>query len=134
MGWEPTAAARWMAYWPLLSRMRVEALCSMSRRATSRFFLEATKCSAEAPLLSGGVQGQRGCVLLSVMGEALTLLVDVGAALEEQLEDRLAVGDAGCYHEGRPSAAVLRGSVSSWPAMHAWCTYLKVWVEAALVG
>ena len=46
MGTEPTAAARWMGSWPLLSLVRVDALFSMSIPAWSRDFLEATKWSA----------------------------------------------------------------------------------------
>lgn len=46
MGTEPTAAARWIAYCPRRSRTRVDALFSINTRAVSRFFLEATKCSA----------------------------------------------------------------------------------------
>jgi hypothetical protein len=49
MGTEPTAAARWMGYWPRRSRTRVDAggFAARRRRATSRFFLEATKCRAD---------------------------------------------------------------------------------------
>lgn len=46
MGTDPTAAARWMGYWPRRSRALVEALFSMRRRAKSRFFFEATKWRA----------------------------------------------------------------------------------------
>lgn len=48
MGTEPTAAARWMGYWPRRSRTRVEAggLAARRRRATSMFFFEATKWRA----------------------------------------------------------------------------------------
>lgn len=48
MGTEPTAAARWMAYWPRLSLTRAEAEGEWSRRrrARSMFFLEETKWSA----------------------------------------------------------------------------------------
>ncbi len=45
-GSDPTAAARWMEYCPRRSRTRVEALFSIKMRATSRFFLEATKWRA----------------------------------------------------------------------------------------
>lgn len=45
MGTEPTAAARWRAYWPRLSRTRADAggWLARSLRAMSRLFLEATK-------------------------------------------------------------------------------------------
>jgi hypothetical protein len=54
MGTDPTAAARWIGYWPLRSRMRVDAGgLAVERRmlATSRFLLEATKWRA---LCGGG--------------------------------------------------------------------------------
>lgn len=48
MGTDPTAAARWIAYWPRLSFTRAEAggFWSRRRRARSTFFLEATKWRA----------------------------------------------------------------------------------------
>lgn len=54
MGTEPTAAARWMGYWPRRSRTLVDAggVALISRRATSKFFLEATKWRAVCQLVS----------------------------------------------------------------------------------
>jgi hypothetical protein len=55
IGTEPTAAARWIAYWPRLSFTRAKAggLELRRRRAMSTFFLEEAKWRAVWPLKSG---------------------------------------------------------------------------------
>jgi hypothetical protein len=51
MGTDPTAAALWIGYWPLLSLTLADAggLLSSSRRAISKLFFDAAKCSAVYP-------------------------------------------------------------------------------------
>jgi hypothetical protein len=109
IGTEPTAAARWIAYWPRLSFTRAEAGCLelRRRRAMSTFFLEEAKWRAVWPLKSGdeltGASLLRGGKGVRPWDRERTCGVDVGFFPKEEINQVLTIFAAYGHHQRSPA-------------------------------
>ena len=126
MGTDPTAAALWIAYWPLLSLARAVAggLLSSNRRATSRLFFDAVKCNAVYahqirkdegffcnPTWPLKPRGNSELGTTATKGRLpFTFVVDICSFSKKKVHQLVSIFQAHRNHQWRPSRTILNES------------------------